>query len=128
MLTESPPCCLLAEDQTLIGMALEAILEDAGVAVAGPFTSCEQALAWIEGHTPEIAIIDYKLKDGPCTELVKALRGRGVPVIIYSCYPRGADLPDQLRDVTWIEKPVARATLLDVLAASIPLRPVAKAS
>jgi hypothetical protein len=38
------PCCLIAEDQALIGMALEAYLEDVGILVAGPFASCAEAL------------------------------------------------------------------------------------
>jgi DNA-binding NtrC family response regulator len=111
---------LIAEDQALIGMALEGTLEDAGITVAGPFPSCEQALAWVERHTPEIALIDYKLKDGPCTELVRALRGRGVPVIIYSGYPHGHDIPAELGGLTWLEKPTAQADLLAALARVAP--------
>ena len=62
-----------------------------------------------------MALLDYRLKDSFCTEIPRILRQRGVPVIIYSGYPRGAELPEDLRDVTWIEKPVARTTLIDVL-------------
>jgi DNA-binding response OmpR family regulator len=116
----SPPCCLIAEDQTLIGMALEAILEEIGMAVAGPFPSCEAALAWIDRQTPEVAIIDYRLKDGLCTDLVRALRGRGVPVIIYSGYPHGNDLPPELCGMRWLEKPTARSDLLAAMAQVAP--------
>jgi DNA-binding response OmpR family regulator len=38
------PCCMIVEDQALIGMSLEAFLEDAGFSVAGPFLSCADAL------------------------------------------------------------------------------------
>ncbi len=86
MQTFNQPCCLIAEDQTLIAMGLEGTLEDLGLAVAGPFPSCSEAMTWTTGNRPDIAIIDYKLKDSPCTELVRALRERGVPVI-YSGYP-----------------------------------------
>src|SRR5918998_1887406 len=78
------PLCLLIEDQALIGMALEASLEDAGFRVAGPFMSNAEALAWLETHTPDVALLDVLLKDGPCTAVARALRGRSVPFAIYS--------------------------------------------
>jgi DNA-binding NarL/FixJ family response regulator len=110
------PCCLLAEDQVLIGMEIEAILDEVGLEVAGPFCSCADALAWAEHATPDVALLDYLLKDGPCTELVRTLLQRGVPVLIYSGI-RQDDIPPDLRQVTWIEKPVERAKLLDLLVA-----------
>ncbi len=126
--TSSHPRCLVVEDQVLIGMALEDYLHDAGMQVAGPFESCNRALAWAQVETPDVALLDYRLEDGFCTEVARTLLQRGVPVIIYSGYPRGADLPEDLRDVTWIEKPVDQATLLDVLMGSCRSGPVAKAS
>jgi DNA-binding NtrC family response regulator len=119
-LVSNQPRCLIAEDQALIGMGLEATLEDFGIAVAGPFPSCSEALAWIERCTPEVALIDYKLKDGPCTELVRALLGRGVPVIIYSGYPHGQDIPPELCGLPWLEKPTACADLLAAMAQVAP--------
>jgi DNA-binding NtrC family response regulator len=107
MIGRHQPCCLVAEDQALISLALEDTLEDAGLAVAGPFASCQEALAWAEEHTPEIAIIDFQLKDGPCTKLAKELRRRGVPVIIYSGYPHGETIPPELDGLPWLEKPTA---------------------
>jgi DNA-binding NarL/FixJ family response regulator len=110
------PCCLLAEDQVLIGMEIEAILDEVGLEVAGPFSSCADALAWTEREMPDVALLDYLLKDGPYTELVRTLLQRGVPVLIYSGI-RQDDIPPDLRQVTWIEKPVERAKLLDLLVA-----------
>jgi len=123
MFAEAQPCCLVAEDQALIGMALETTLDDAGIVVAGPFSSCREALAWVESHTPELAIIDYKLKDGPCTELVRALVSRSVPVIIYSGYPHGQDVPPDLCGLTWLEKPTASSDLLAAVAQVAPSVP-----
>ena len=74
------------------------------------------ALAWTEQATPDVALLDYMLKDGPCTELVHTLLRRGVPVLIYSGI-RQDDTPPELRDVTWIEKPVEQSELLEVLVA-----------
>ena len=112
MVQASQHCCLVAEDQALIGMALEAYLDEAGIAVAGPFASCAAAMSWAETRTPGLAILDFKLQDGPCTELAKTLLGRQVPIIIYSGLPRGPDIPCELDGVTWLEKPIDQASLM----------------
>src|SRR4051794_2455877 len=116
----SRPCCLVAEDQALIALGLEATLEEVGIGIAGPFGSCVAASAWVERHTPELAILDFKLQDGPCTNLAQTLLGRGVPVIIASGCPHGPDTPPELREVTWLEKPGEAARLLAVIERYAP--------
>jgi DNA-binding response OmpR family regulator len=63
------PCCMIVEDQALIGMSLKAFLEDAGFAVAGPFPSCADALRWLEHNTPQVAVLDVSLRDGTACRL-----------------------------------------------------------
>ena len=116
------PCCLIAEDQALIGMSLEAYLDEMGFVVAGPFTTQEQALAWLATNVPNLAILDYKLGEGTCAEIARELNARGVPVIVYSGTPRGADVPPELRTACWLEKPVPRSALLKVVTELLPER------
>jgi DNA-binding response OmpR family regulator len=66
----------------------------------------------IEHTTPALAILDYKLRDGSCTELAGILLQRGVPVIIYSGRRPDPDMPPELRHVPWLEKPLDRNALL----------------
>jgi DNA-binding NtrC family response regulator len=113
------PLCLLIEDQALIGMALEATLEDAGFRVAGPFTSNAEALAWLELHTPDLALLDVLLRDGPCTGLVRALRRRSIPFAIYSGLKPGT-LPPDLQETRWLEKPASRMDLTSMLREIAP--------
>ena len=120
MTTFSKPCCLVAEDQALIALALEAALEEVGIGIAGPFGSCVEASAWVARHTPELALLDFKLRDGPCTILAQTLLGRGVPVIITSGCPQGPDRPPELYDVIWLEKPVDPACLLALIERVAP--------
>jgi DNA-binding response OmpR family regulator len=112
----SLPCCLVVEDQALIGMALEASLEDAGFAISGPFGRVCDALKWLKAHTPDIALLDLVLGDGPCTQLATTLRERGVPFAIYSGVRPPAVRPPEFEDVPWLEKPVSRSDLAAVLA------------
>jgi DNA-binding response OmpR family regulator len=109
------PCCLIVEDQALIGLSLEAYLEEKGYDVAGPFLTNFDALRWLKGHTPELALLDVMLKDGPCLELARLLKSRAVPFAIYSgLRPQG--VPPELEEAPWLEKPVSRADLARVLA------------
>lgn len=108
--------CMIVEDQALIGMSLEAFLEDAGFAVAGVFMSNVQALKWLESDAPDIAILDIMIKDGTSLEIARALKSRGVPFAIYSGLPPKADCPLELQNAPWLEKPVSREILLSVLS------------
>lgn len=109
------PCCMIVEDQVLIGMSLEAFLEEAGFQVAGPFMSSAQALQWLEKGSPQFAVLDVMLKDGTCLQVARELRSRGVPFAIYSGLPPAVEGPPELRDAPWLEKPARRETLVEIL-------------
>lgn len=121
MSATSQPCCLIAEDHAVIGVALEATFQEFGVAVAGPFPCCKSALDWTRNSKPDVALLDFHLQDGPCMELARILLRRGIPVVIYSGSPRVPDLPEELRTVVWIEKPADQAKLVDVVLSFIPI-------
>lgn len=122
------PCCLIVEDQALIGLSLEAYLEENGYNIAGPFPTNAEALCWLKDHTPELAVLDIILKDGPCLELARLLKSRGVPFAIYSgLKPEG--IPPEFEEAPWLEKPVSRVDLARILAeltARIPQGPTSQ--
>jgi DNA-binding NtrC family response regulator len=108
---------LVVEDEAVIGLALSDLVEDEGCAVCGPFARSDQAIAWLDsGETADIAIVDHILRDGPCTELVRLLAARGIPFVIYSGNARHADMPVELQQATWLEKPGRYAELCETLA------------
>jgi DNA-binding response OmpR family regulator len=107
---------LVAEDEALISVLLSGDLRDEGYRIAGPFGRADEALAWLADQTPDLAIVDYMLRDGSCTALTRTLRERGVPFVIFSGYPRGPDTPDEFGDVPWFEKPASLDDLLAALA------------
>ncbi len=59
------PSCLIVEDQALIGLSLEAYLEEVGFGLCETFPSAKEALAWIGTSTPTVAILDYSLQGWP---------------------------------------------------------------
>ena len=113
------PRCLIVEDQALIGMSLEASLEEAGFDVIGPFGRKAQALSSLDAETPDLALLDIMLPDGSSVELARELKRRGVPFAIYSGLKPEADTPE-FKDVIWLEKPVSRRALTDALSQLVP--------
>jgi DNA-binding response OmpR family regulator len=106
-LPTTAPLCLIVEDEAIIAMLLEEEVGDLGYRVSGPFASAGGALASLSGETPNVALVDYLLADGPCLGLVRELRRRNVPVAVLSGY----DLRNMQNDpdwlgVEWLRKPI----------------------
>jgi DNA-binding NtrC family response regulator len=107
---------LVAEDVGAISIALEDALTDAGYTVAGPFGSGAKALAWLNGNRPDVALLDAQLSDGLCIDLARALRVRAVPFVILSGNHPLHGMPQDLRDVEWLEKPITYEHLVVTLS------------
>lgn len=121
MTTKPHPQVLVAEDEAIVGMLVEAELVDAGFDVAGPFETCREASEWLETDTPDAAVLDLNLRDGPCTDVAVELVERGVPFVALSGAEAG-DIPDALRSAPLIEKPSDLSKLPKVISGLIEAR------
>jgi DNA-binding response OmpR family regulator len=106
---------LLVEDQALVSMLVEEELTDAGYTVIGPFSTCAAALNWLRDDTPDLAILDLQLRDGPATELARELQARKVGFAVFSGAMKAEAAP-VFQEAPWIEKPSCLAQLKAVLA------------
>ena len=111
--SNSKPPVLILEDEALIALDLQDELRDAGYRVEGPFTTCAAALEWLQITTPNTAILDAALKDGPCRAIAQELTRREVPFLIYSGYHEDRQLLAEFPHVTWIEKPAPSSVLVE---------------
>ena len=112
------PLILLTEDEAIIAVELQESLRDAGFSVAGPFATCAEAEAWLKTGTPDAAILDHALKDGPCDALAADLAaGRANPIFTGHDAPR--EMLAEFHAATWITKPVAFPRLLSALRRQI---------
>lgn len=75
---------LVAEDEAIIALEIEATLEDAHAQVLGPHAGLEALLNAIEGPAPDAAILDVHLGADEVFPAAEALMRRGVPVIFHS--------------------------------------------
>jgi DNA-binding response OmpR family regulator len=109
----SGPVVLILEDEVIIALNLQDELQDAGYSIGGPFTTCSDALSWLHTNTPDLAILDTLLKDGPCGEVARELASRTVPFLIYSGHREDRELLAEFHHVRWIEKPVPPLVLIE---------------
>ena len=105
LLAERVKSVLVVENEILIAMDLEVMLNALGVRSIYHAPTCREALEWLDGRTPDIAILDLHLRDGPGTIVAERLAARGVPFIVYS-----GDIPalaghGLLSRAAWVTKP-----------------------
>lgn len=72
-------------------------------------------------QTPAAAIIDIKMKDGPCTAVALLLHSRAVPLIICSGSDK-ADVPEIFSKGAWIRKPARDEAVIDALVHAMSSR------
>lgn len=77
---------LLVEDSWHVAHALETILENIGMIVAGPAATIAEAEKLIHAQRPDVAVIDMNLRGEMAYGLVAHLHARDVPVIVVSGY------------------------------------------
>jgi DNA-binding response OmpR family regulator len=82
----------IAEDEPFIAFDLAATIEDAGGVVVGPAATVKEALALLEIHHVDAAILDVNLSDRDISPVAELLIARGAPVIFHT----GLGVPDEL--------------------------------
>ncbi len=108
---------LIAENEFSIALDMADGLEERGFGVAGPFKTSAAALRWLAGDTPDLAIVDVRLNDGECRDLVRELRKRDIPLVFFTGDPYWPPLKDEFAEIPTVEKPAGLDELLDALFA-----------
>jgi DNA-binding response OmpR family regulator len=82
---------LLVEDEPLISLLFEEILEETEFDLVASLLCNRDALEWLGQNRPDLAIVDYRLSDGPCFPIILALRTAGIPILLSSGHDRFND-------------------------------------
>jgi FixJ family two-component response regulator len=106
---------MVVDDEFMIGLDTGWILEDAGAAVLGPFTTLPPSLKAAVDEILSLAIVDFRLGANETTApLITLLAARGIPVIVYT----GQRLDEDISGATIvIHKPAPQRSLVDAAAA-----------
>ena len=99
---------LVVEDDALIALDLEQTLIELGHTVVAIVATAAEATARLRPPPPDLVVLDLDLGQGPDLALAKRLAARGPPFIIASGYGVGLDLPETLRHVPCLTKPIPK--------------------
>jgi DNA-binding NtrC family response regulator len=113
------PRVLVLQRDLLPNLALVTSLTRAGLEVVGPFTKVSQAHTWIASNRPDAAVLDVALWDGLAFDLAGVLIRRGIPLLFYTSWTDTSLLPDELRAMPFLEKPVHLVLVTKVLTRMI---------
>lgn len=125
MLTDNLKTILVVENEPLIAMDVEAMLQTMGANSVHHALTCKEALEWIDGNDPDIAVLDLHLRDGPCTVVAERLAARTIPFVIFSGDTHAStDQGELIAQAVWITKPCTQDELTDALqrASGLALR------
>jgi CheY-like chemotaxis protein len=103
---QQPLEVLLVEDEVFIVLDIEDALLERGMVVAASFSANAPALEWLSVHRPSLAIIDYRLREGPSTAVARKLTELEIPTVVYS----GNAFDERLHQEVfgrfqWVDKP-----------------------
>ncbi len=105
--------CLLAEDELIVGLGMQSILEETGVAVVGPATTLAEAIRLSDSGNLDAAVVDMNLQGEMADDLVDKLNERGVPVVVVTGYEFSPELANKVAAV--LPKPIRAKELLQTL-------------
>lgn len=105
---------LILEDELLIALDHEHQVQEAGFSDCTFMHTCSSALEWLQVNTPLVALLDIRLRDGPCSKIATLLNERGIPFIVCSGSVRDDVDPAFLHGI-WIKKPCIPEDLISAL-------------
>jgi len=111
---------LIVEDEMIVAMMLEDMLVDMGAQVVGAASTIEEALALMERHEIDVAVLDVNLNGTRSVVVAEALDRRGIPFICATGYARH-DFPG-FETVPVLQKPYRREQVEAKLAEALRRR------
>ncbi len=110
---------VIADDESIIRLDLKEMLESDGYLVVGEAGRGDDALALIEEHHPDLALLDIKMPGLDGIEVARAVQGRGTVVVLLTAFSQRT-LIENARDAgvaAYLVKPFRSSELLPKLAA-----------
>lgn len=110
---------VIADDESIIRLDLKEILEADGYLVVGEAARGDDALAMIQEHEPDLALLDIKMPGLDGIEVARQLQGTKTVVVILTAFSQRS-LIESARDagvVAYLVKPFRSSEILPKLAA-----------
>ncbi len=110
---------LLAEDEGLIALDVEAMLQTFGCEVVGPLSELEDILLAIQAQPLDGALLDVNLRGRQVFDILPEFINRNIPVVLTSGYDDASLFPHAFRELPRISKPFDQGTLHRVCVSTI---------
>jgi DNA-binding NtrC family response regulator len=110
---------LLAEDEGLIALDVEAMLQGFGCEVVGPLSDLEDILLAIQAQPLDGALLDVNLRGRQVFDILPQFINRNIPVVLTSGYDDASLFPHAFRELPRISKPFDQNTLHRVCMTTI---------
>jgi DNA-binding NtrC family response regulator len=110
---------LVAEDEGLIALDVEAMLQGFGCEVVGPLSELEDILLAIQAQPLDGALLDVNLRGRQVFDILPEFISRNIPVVLTSGYDDASLFPDAFRELPRICKPFDQSTLHRVCISTI---------
>jgi len=105
---------LVVEDEMMVLILIEDMLADLGCGSVTAAASVDQALALIDAHAFDAAILDINLNGNKSHSVADALAARGVPFVFSTGYAVH-DMSEGYRDRPVLRKPFRYEELVGIL-------------
>jgi DNA-binding LytR/AlgR family response regulator len=112
------PRILVVDDEFLVALDIAQSLRELGCEVIGPLAKIDETLALTRNVRLDGAVLDINLGGARSFVLAHALIARGVPVVFVTGYAtENAEIPDRLRHILVLKKPLRERALATAVAA-----------
>lgn len=106
---------LVVEDNYLVSESISRMLRGVGFEVVGPAGSLAEAHELVDSERIDLAILDLNIDGESSVALARDLRTRGHRVVFVSGYSNEKLLPEDLRSVPRLAKPITQQALVDAI-------------
>ncbi|WP_026621411.1 DNA-binding NtrC family response regulator (plasmid) [Ensifer sp. WSM1721] len=110
---------LVAEDEILIALDIEATFRDAGAVIVGPCMTLSDALEAAKSESLSLAILDIRLGHVTTEDVTDLLVRRGIPFLFYSGQKLPAGMRKKCGSAILVYKPASQQELLDAAAKAL---------
>jgi two-component SAPR family response regulator len=111
---------LLVEDDYLVGLSIKSMLEDIGYMVIGPIASLAKAMEAVETELVDAAVLDINISGGTSVPVAQLLMEQNLPFVFVTGYQSPDHLlPDRLRVMTQLNKPIDEQSLSRALCSAL---------
>ncbi len=110
---------LVVEDQSLIAMDVEDTLRSMGAEDVRLAGDPEEALQMLLTFRPQVAILDFNLGSITSETVAEQLTALGIPFIFMTGYSDHSSIPESLRQIDVVRKPINDVALSAKLSAAL---------